>query len=77
MATPQPGPDGGERFVVNYKYINNHKNEIEGVLGYFDTEAAAQAEIRKWSAHANITGFRVLDREAKDEEEDNGSNSSE
>ncbi len=72
MATPTPGPDGGERFVVNYKYLNNHKAEAEGVLGYFDTEAGAQAAIRKWDAHPNIKGFRILDREPPNEEEENG-----
>ncbi len=72
MATPKPGPDRGERFVANYKYLNNHKQEVEGVLGYYSTEAAAQADVKKWSAHKNITGFRILDREPPNEEEDIG-----
>ncbi len=76
MATPKPNADTGQRFVVNYKYLNNHKAEAEGVLGYFDTEAEAQTMIRTWTKHPNIKGFRILDREAKDEEEDNGSNTS-
>ncbi len=72
MATPKAGPDCGERFVANYQYRNNHRATSEAVLGYFDTEAEAQTEVKKWSKHPNITGFRILDREPPTEEEDNG-----